>query len=224
MEKWSFILLLATIAGTVYFLPDCFVDRYFTSGQLWVCVIAGVWGIFAIQQVRRCSYMAMIVGGVLLAAWGYGFASGYLGWQGLAWYIALWFLLLVVENWEKGFSYWKAYFVLALSLGVEAIIGIGQFAGLWHSNGHFRVTGTFENPAGLAAYTAICFPFALYFLREPERCKRLFGGVVGLLAVIAVAMAGSRSGIVAVATVGMLYIFGGRIIKRKIRRWWVFVS
>lgn len=221
MERWGFMLLVATIAGTVYFLPDCFVDRYFTSGQLWVCGIAGAWGIFALWRAKRCSYLGMAVGGVLLVAWGYGFVSGYLGWQALGWRVALWLLLLVAENWEGGFSYRKAYFVLALSLGVEAIVGIGQYAGLWQGNGQFRVTGTFENPAGLAAYTAICFPFALYFLREPERCKRLFGGVVGLLAVIAVAMAGSRSGIVAVATVGMLYIFGGRIIKGKIRRWWV---
>ena len=28
MERWGFMLLVATIAGTVYFLPDCFVDRY----------------------------------------------------------------------------------------------------------------------------------------------------------------------------------------------------
>ena len=151
MERWGFMLLVATIAGTVYFLPDCFVDRYFTSGQLWVCGIAGAWGIFALWRAKRCSYLGMAVGGVLLVAWGYGFVSGYLGWQALGWRVALWLLLLVAENWEGGFSYRKAYFVLALSLGVEAIVGIGQYAGLWQGNGQFRVTGTFENPAGLAA-------------------------------------------------------------------------
>ena len=144
MERWGFMLLVATIAGTVYFLPDCFVDRYFTSGQLWVCGIAGAWGIFALWRAKRCSYLGMAVGGVLLVAWGYGFVSGYLGWQALGWRVALWLLLLVAENWEGGFSYRKAYFVLALSLGVEAIVGIGQYAGLWQGNGQFRVTGTFE--------------------------------------------------------------------------------
>ena len=133
MERWGFMLLVATIAGTVYFLPDCFVDRYFTSWQLWVCGIAGAWGIFALWRAKRCSYLGMAVGGVLLVAWGYGFVSGYLGWQALGW------------------RYRKAYFVLALSLGVEAIVGIGQYAGLWQGNGQFWVTGTFENPAGLAA-------------------------------------------------------------------------
>ena len=136
-----------------------------------------------------------------MVAWGYGFVSGYLGWQALGWRVALWLLLLVAENWEGGFSYRKAYFVLALSLGVEAIVGIGQYAGLWQGNGQFRVTGTFENPAGLAAYSAICFPFALYFL--PERGKRLFGGGVALLAVAAVALSGSRSGIAALVAVGL---------------------
>lgn len=71
MERWGFMLLVATIAGTVYFLPDCFVDRYFTSGQLWVCGIAGAWGIFALWRAKRCSYLGMAVGGVLLVAWGY---------------------------------------------------------------------------------------------------------------------------------------------------------
>lgn len=219
MERWGFMLLVATIAGTVYFLPDCFVDRYFTSGQLWVCGIAGAWGIFALWRAKRCSYLGMAVGGVLLVAWGYGFVSGYLGWQALGWRVALWLLLLVAENWEGGFSYRKAYFVLALSLGVEAIVGIGQYAGLWQGNGQFRVTGTFENPAGLAAYSAICFPFALYFL--PERGKRLFGGGVALLAVAAVALSGSRSGIAALVAVGTLYIWGCHAVKGKIKRWWV---
>ena len=98
MERWGFMLLVATIAGTVYFLPDCFVDRYFTSGQLWVCGIAGAWGIFALWRAKRCSYLGMAVGGVLLVAWGYGFVSGYLGWQALGWRVALWLLLLVAEN------------------------------------------------------------------------------------------------------------------------------
>jgi len=219
MERWGFMLLVATIAGTVYFLPDCFVDRYFTSGQLWVCGIAGAWGIFALWRAKRCSYLGMAVGSILLVAWGYGFVSGYLGWQALGWCVALWLLLLVAENWEGGFSYRKAYFVLALSLGVEAIVGIGQFAGLWQGNGQFRVTGTFENPAGLAAYSAICFPFALFFL--PERGKWLFGGGVALLAVAAVALSGSRSGIAALVAVGTLYIWGRHAVKGKIRRWWV---
>ena len=116
----------------------------FCPGQLWVCGIAGAWGIFALWRAKRCSYLGMAVGGVLLVAWGYGFVSGYLGWQALGWRVALWLLLLVAENWEGGFSYRKAYFVLALSLGVEAIVGIGQYAGLWQGNGQFRVTGTFE--------------------------------------------------------------------------------
>ena len=95
MERWGFMLLVATIAGTVYFLPDCFVDRYFTSGQLWVCGIAGAWGIFALWRAKRCSYLGMAVGGVLLVAWGYGFVSGYLGWLALGWRVALCLLLLV---------------------------------------------------------------------------------------------------------------------------------
>ena len=120
MERWGFMLLVATIAGTVYFLPDCFVDRYFTSGQLWVCGIAGAWGIFALWRAKRCSYLGMAVGGVLLVAWGYGFVSGYLGWQALGWRVALWLLLLVAENWEGGFSYRK----------IGVVVGSGS--NRWH--------------------------------------------------------------------------------------------
>ena len=80
-----YILFVAAVAGTVYFLPDCFTDRYFTSGQLWVCGCAGVAGVAAALGGRlRCSRLGAVVGVALFAGWGYGFAAGYLGGQALA--------------------------------------------------------------------------------------------------------------------------------------------
>ena len=151
MRLLYFLFWLAA-AGTVYFLPDAFTDRYFTSGQLWACGLAGVAGmVLAYGKGVRCPRGVVVLGVVLLAVWGYGFGEGYLGWQALAVCGALWLLALVAGSAGKEVAYRDVYFVLALSLGVEAAIGIGQFAGLWRGGGQFRVVGTFDNTAGLAA-------------------------------------------------------------------------
>ena len=217
-----YVLFVAAVAGTVYFLPDCFTDRYFTSGQLWVCGCAGLAGVVAALGGRlRCSRLGAVVGVALFAGWGYGFAAGYLGGQALACGVSLWLVLLVAEGSAGKVSYRDVYFVVALSLGVEAAVGLGQFAGWWHSGSSFRVTGTFDNPAGLAAYAAVCFPCALHFLRSPRWGARAYGGAVALLAVAAVVASGSRAGMAALAAAGVLW--GWQAWGRQARRarWWL---
>lgn len=217
-----YVLFVAAVAGTVYFLPDCFTDRYFTSGQLWVCGCAGLAGVVAALGGRlRCSRLGAVVGVALFAGWGYGFAAGYLGGQALACGVSLWLVLLVAEGSAGKVSYRDVYFVVALSLGVEAAVGLGQFAGWWHSGSSFRVTGTFDNPAGLAAYAAVCFPCALHFLRSPRWGARAYGGAVALLAVAAVVASGSRAGMAALAAAGALWGWQAWGWQARRARWWL---
>ena len=226
MMRLLYFLFWLAAAGTVYFLPDAFTDRYFTSGQLWACGLAGVAGmVLAYGKGVRCPRGVVALGVVLLAVWGYGFGEGYLGWQALAVCGALWLLALVAGSAGKEVAYRDVYFVLALSLGVEAAIGIGQFAGLWRGGGQFRVVGTFDNPAGLAAYAAACFPGALYFLGVREWWGRVLGWSVSVLAVVAVGLSESRAGLVALAATGMLYVAGSRKWEwRMVRRWGAVVA
>ena len=69
MRLLYFLFWLAA-AGTVYFLPDAFTDRYFTSGQLWACGLAGVAGmVLAYGKGVRCPRGVVALGVVLLAVW-----------------------------------------------------------------------------------------------------------------------------------------------------------
>lgn len=95
--------------------------------------------------------------------------------------------------------------VLWLSLGVsllglaQAIYGIGQYF-YWCPNiaaPSFRISGSFDNPAGFAAALVACFPFALQIIHEPRWYIKLSGIVSALIIVAGLALAQSRAGIVA---------------------------
>jgi len=73
--------------------------------------------------------------------------------------------------------------------------------------GIYRVTGSFDNPAGFAACLCAGFPFFFYFLAKKKLwiyCVSLIGmAIVGL----AVFLSGSRAGMLALAAVCMLGFF-----------------
>lgn len=76
--------------------------------------------------------------------------------------------------------------IIVFSCWLQAIYGILQYVGLFPSNATFRVTGSFENPAGFAACLCAGLPFVAYLLSN--RCKyiryaglALLWGIVGVL-------------------------------------------
>lgn len=113
---------------------------------------------------------------------------------------------------------------LWLSLGVsllglaQAIYGIGQYFYWWQNIAapSFRISGSFDNPAGFAAALVVCFPFALYCIRKPRWYFRLSGIVLALLIVSGLALAQSRAGIVASVIIVTVWLFSGLPEKWKV--------
>lgn len=125
--------------------------------------------------------------------------DGFLAWQAAVWGCALWLLFVIVRH----FSTWgklKDWYGGLVLLGVIELV-IGQYTGVCPVyRDSFPVTGTFENPAGLAACLAVCFPAALYFSVLRSIGWKVWGGLaVGLIGVAGV-ISGARTGIVAVGS------------------------
>lgn len=216
------VLIVIALSGA-YYVGDCYSDRFFTSGEIWTGMVVGmllpVW--VALKKGKMvCSVMTVWVIAVFAVVGGYMLVLGRDGWQEFVFYAALCLLMWVLNNSSGALSYDRLYGVLVLLAGGEMVVALGQWAGWWHSGTRFRLTGTFDNPAGLAAWMAVGVPFALYFWKEKRGWWKWGGGLLlATMAAVTVA-SGSRTGMLAVAGVlsgGMfLYWKGSRRMKGKL--------
>lgn len=89
---------------------------------------------------------------------------------------------------------------------IESCIGILQFCHVLISLSHnYRVTGSFDNPAGFAACLCVGLPFTLYFYKSSSIKVRWFAYFISLLIVIAIILSGSRAGLVSIIIVALFY-------------------
>jgi O-antigen ligase len=89
----------------------------------------------------------------------------------------------------------------------QASYGILQyFNGLPAVNG-FRVTGSFDNPAGFAACLCAGFPFVFYFVFSEKPWKRYAAIIAGIILVVAVVLSASRAGIISIIAVCLAVFF-----------------
>jgi O-antigen ligase len=95
----------------------------------------------------------------------------------------------------------------AAACTAQALCGVLQYAGALPAVGGFRVTGSFDNPAGFAACLCAGFPFALYFFFSQKSWRRYLAAAVGIIVVAAVALSASRAGLVSLAAVGLAVFF-----------------
>ncbi len=74
---------------------------------------------------------------------------------------------------------------------IQALYGILQYAGILHAHSGFRITGSFDNPAGLAVCLAIGFSFCVSLFRRP-------GIIAAVIFAVVIILSGSRAGILAI--------------------------
>jgi len=84
--------------------------------------------------------------------------------------------------------------IITVLTAVQALYGIAQYLHLFPAVGGFRITGSFDNPAGFAASLCAGFPFFFYFLTRKEIWLRV-ASITGMaIIVFAVFLSGSRAG------------------------------
>ena len=227
-----FRFFLLIVLGNVFYFPEGYADRFFTPGMLWTGIAVGVSGMlfpFVVPGRVGLPGLACVAVGILAVVVGGKSAGGFFAWQTAAWGGAMWLLFVMTgyfSAWGKPADWYGG---LSFVGAVEAFAGIGQYAGIWPVySASFPVTGTFDNPAGLAACLAICFPAALYFMASRPVGAKVWGGLSALSMGAAVVLSGSRTGMVAVgclaATSVYRFFLGGRWPAWRVRAAFVSVG
>lgn len=213
--------LLVTLLG-VFYIPVRYTDRFFTSGMIWLGFSIPAFAVVYFLFMARCIHFSWF--------WGYAFLlTGFYGlyaWVAEVFQWQQFFYLLVLLL--GGFLFSQARGILKLkdialcltvTAGVQALLGIAQYVG-WFSrfNVRFPVTGTFDNPAGLAMFLALCFPFSLSFVFSAIFRERIGGIFVAGIMMLAVLFSGSRTGLIALLLImgitSWQYFKPGRGVRR----------
>ncbi len=126
--------------------------------------------------------------------------------------LALYFVLRSFDNYTRFLN----TTIVALCIA-ESILGILQFTGVVPTQRPYYVIGSFDNPAGIASFLALCLPFCIWIARD-KGIVRYIGIGGGILAIATILLTQSRAGIFAVAVVALLFAvsqYGDRIRRSK---------
>lgn len=204
--KCNIFVTLLFIIGA-FLIPDCFVSRHVTSGVLGIALLVALNTIILCVQRHSFKFTPLLLGVLLFSIlWlSHQFFHSTLSWYDRIEYISLCLLFFVFgqENFEEACL--KQFYFVCLIMGVfMSLWGIFQYVGLTDSYyAPVRVTGSFENPAGISAFLSALFPFSLFFVGE--RNYKLWGYFASSLLIITIVLSNSRTGVLAVIVTCILY-------------------
>ena len=127
----------------------------------------------------------------------------------------------IVVNLKKKLSLNIFFIYSGLSIigFVEALLGIVQFFYILPTYSvEYKMTGTFDNPAGFAICLSVLSPFSLFLLRTISHPWRIAGYSFFIISSCAIFLSESRTGILALMGVLIVhfYIF---YLHQKLTRW-----
>ena len=94
--------------------------------------------------------------------------------------------------------------IIPLCCLVQGFYGIGQFLGWFQSYNGFRVTGSFDNPAGFAACLCAGVPFFWYFILNKNQYKKWLAIIAMIIIGVSILLSASRAGIISFMSVLLL--------------------
>ncbi len=208
--------LFTLFAGTLFFIPSIFVNRFVTAPALWmqIGISLGIIGYILLIKERIPLPPKTFI--FLIIIW-----AIYHLWQSrgniengitIITLIAAFFLSYAI--W-KYFQDKKILFILFTSLGlILSLWGLGQFTGLLSSyNGSFALTGSFDNPAGISAALVVLLPFSLYCSYYFEKKYRISAIITACLIVTVIVLSQARTAILAAAIIFIFFLI--RLLKER---------
>ena len=107
---------------------------------------------------------------------------------------------------------------------LQAVYGLLQYFDLVSSPFVHAITGSFDNPAGVAACLCAGLPFAAFLLLKGNKkyVKRL-GWVAAAIITITVVLSQSRAGIISIAIIGVAFLFQ-KLNQKRVWRYLALVS
>ena len=98
--------------------------------------------------------------------------------------------------------------VLVAICFLQAVLGLLQYLNVYYSPSIYKITGSFDNPAGFSACLCAGLPFTAFLLsKDNKRYIRLMGWIMGIIIVVAIVLSYSRAGIISLAAVCTVFLY-----------------
>ena len=198
---FTFSFLLIT---TLYLSADWFMDRYFMPKNISFVVGIIVWGGICIGNwKRKISLFVDFLFVSFTVFMGYVFVCSLFTSQYIhsVYIVSGWILFVLMRNRKNPTETFNS--ILAVVGVLSALYGLLQYVGCIETQSYFSVTGSFDNPAGFAASIVLCYPFLLCQTSNGKRKTLKF--MACLLLFIVVILSGSRTGILTLCVVTLLF-------------------
>lgn len=215
------IVVFIVILGTAFCDFHIFTDSELSSKWYWLYTVLPLCGLLflVVRQKQKITigYSAYL----LIFLFLYCFIRGAIGdfivsFLSIAACFFLIFYLTGKAIRDQAFK-WFSVSIVTVSF-LQALYGIAQYTGLLHSNGNFKTVGSFDNSAGFASMLTLSVPFALYFISSKNRQIKNAALLISATICIAVILSGSRTGLLALLILSILYIIN-RHLTTKIAVW-----
>lgn len=209
MKVFKSLLVLVIFALSIFFISDHFASPpdptlYISVGSCCALAIMTIMLKYK-QQTLSVSAGEILVGVFLLFISIYGVYSGSISPE---WMITGCSLLLFYALSKRSVLNTGWLFIGLVCIGIaQAIYGLGQYMHRLYNIAapNFRMSGSFDNPAGFAATLSVCFPFALFVFSKKKLYWKIIGGLAAILFVVAIVLSQSRAGVIAILVISGIW-------------------
>ncbi|MDR2039238.1 MAG: O-antigen ligase family protein [Bacteroidales bacterium] len=218
------IILFGLICGiSLFAVSGSFINREITPkwfGLVWAVSFAGIlWSILH-KNVRVTTQPAflLIAACLIFVPLRNGHASGW-DYELLLYSGGLLFMLYLFI--QMTHTYPAVYFfrIVTFLAVVMAVYGLLQYAGVLSSlNPNFRITGSFDNPAGFAAALCFTLPYTGHLIREKPGRIRYISIAAFTILLTGIVLSGSRAAITACLVTTLCHVCS-RFSGIRFRKW-----
>lgn len=156
------ILLILIFFVGCFFIPDCFVSRHVTTGMLGVAIITILYALAFVRMVKVIKITPLFLWVFLYSIFWlmYQFFYSALAWHDWIGYISFLLLFFIVSQQEFGENELRQYYFIGsmagMVMGTWGLLQYFELVQAYYTS--VPVTGSFENPAGLAIFLSGLLP------------------------------------------------------------------
>jgi len=209
MQRTIILFLFILFASSIFVISSHFANPpapalYIAAGGCCVLAFLAIVQRYK-QQTFSLSVTEVLLGGFFLFSIVYGEYNGSLNLEWIIMGVSLFLFYMFLKRTQVTIAWLFAGLVF---IGIaQAIYGLGQYVH-WFRNmaaSGFRMSGSFDNPAGFAATLSVCFPFALFLLHKKEIYWKIPGSLAIVLFIVAVVLSQSRAGIITIIAISGIW-------------------
>lgn len=210
MNRLSSLLLILLFVLSLFIVSHSFagisiLTFYFSVIGCTVMVIVALLQGYK-KNTLRFSVSEILLTSFILFGISYGAYCGSLSAEWVISALSLLLFYLLVKRMKLNLEW--LYGGIVILVLIQALYGLGQYV-YWFTNyaANFRMSGSFDNPAGFAAALSVGFPFALFLVLRKQIYWRIISYLAIPVLILAVALSQSRAGVISFIFISGLWAF-----------------